>query len=587
MKRAILYVRNSDPDYVLNRGRESARARILGDAETTIEQQIEEGTELITSLGATLAPEDIRVEFMTGVDSLFERPVISRIRDEIRDSVDTARHVSLLVCYDTDRLARDPIDTGLVLKECMRHGCELQFVRMPLENSEVGMILLFMRGYGDRLEAKKFQDRVRRHREACKRAKKIHAANTAPYGYYNDFRFDEVVGKKIFTGTRAVDKEAAKVLRRMAELIAYDGYTATQVALLLQREHVPCPAAHRGYRYRSTSASSCQWNSSKVCKLMRDPTYTGKTFINQYRLTGKKNARGKQMQEKLPVSEWELLTDDPAVTPAIIPQELFDAVQERLDANREGEHTTRNNRRPVLLRGRVFCAECGRKMYATVSHKEKGVYRCSSSHLKGGVPCPGTSVPRAELEARAWQAVARILSAPEIVEREIAAALEGSGARQLEEDLRFAEAEVKSRRAYLDDIVGRMMQAARAGRKLVADRLEAETVEVEAEIVRLEKHAAGLRQSLGAKGRAEEMSRRMDALCAAFREGLKGDIPFERKCEALTALRATIYASSKREPMMRARLAAVLPPAMHDRTQNGFVAEPRRATVGRASRPRL
>jgi DNA invertase Pin-like site-specific DNA recombinase len=155
-----LYARNSDPDYELNNGNASTLIAACGDAiETTVEQQIKEGTALIRSLGATLAPEDIYVEYMSGVDSLFERPGINAVRDKIRTGL-----YDLFVCYDTDRLARDPIETGLVLKECMKHGCELQFVRMPLDNSEVGLILLFMRGYGDKLEAKKFQDRIRRHR---------------------------------------------------------------------------------------------------------------------------------------------------------------------------------------------------------------------------------------------------------------------------------------------------------------------------------------------------------------------------------------------------------------------------------------
>src|SRR2546423_13897539 len=135
--RALLYARNSDPDYELNKGKRSVKRSIVGDAETTVEQQIIEGIELIHSFGAAVAPEDIHVEYMTGIDSLFERPEINVVREKIRTG-----DYDLFVCYDTDRLARDPIETGLVLKECMKHGCELQFVQMPLDNSDVGLILL-------------------------------------------------------------------------------------------------------------------------------------------------------------------------------------------------------------------------------------------------------------------------------------------------------------------------------------------------------------------------------------------------------------------------------------------------------------
>jgi site-specific DNA recombinase len=570
MKRAILYARNSDPDYELNRGRRSARFSALGDSgETTVEQQITEGRALVESRGAALAEEDVHVEYMTGVDSLFERPEINVVRDKIRTG-----SYDLFVCYDTDRLARDPIETGLILKECMKQGCELQFVRMPLENSEVGMILLFMRGYGDRMEALKFRDRVRRHREACARAKRVPAANTAPFGYYNDFRVDPVTGKKTFTGSRAVDEEAAKLLLRMARWIAYDGMTATQVTLRLRREGVPCPAAHRGYRYRKAPVESCQWNSSKVCKLMRDPTYTGKTFVNQYRLTGKKNARGKFMQDRLPPSEWTLLTDDPAVTPVVIPQELFDLVQKRLDANLEGEHTTRNNRRPVLLRGLVFCAECGRKMYSTTHHKKTPVFRCSSYGLKNGFACPGTHVNRAELESKVWARAIEFYREPEVVEREVAALLEGLDVRQLETDLRIARGEIADRRRYLEDVVRRMLQASRAGRTLAADQLEEEASAVEDEIGRLERMASELQASVAAKDYVSEAARQFADYCGAYRAGFDGEIPFERKRDALAALRVKVLASSKRRPVMQVHLGALL----------GVV--PRPATVAPASRPR-
>jgi DNA invertase Pin-like site-specific DNA recombinase len=580
MKKAILYARNSDPDYEMNKGRESARVRLAGGrAETSVEQQVKEGVELASRLGAAVAPEDLHTEFMTGVDSLFDRPEVNKVRDKIRAAYERGEPYDLFVCYDTDRLARDPIETGLVLKECMKYGCELQFVRMPLENSEVGMILLFMRGYGDRLEAKKFQDRIRRHREACKRAKKIHAANTAPYGYYNDFRVDEVTGRRVYTGTRAVDKEAAQILLRIAEWIAYEDVTGTQAALRLNRERVPSPAARRGYRYRQREAAACKWTGAKVCRLMRDPTYTGKTFVNQYRLTKSKKRSGKFIQEKLPVGSWELLTDDPNVTPAIIPEPLFRLVQEKLDAGRVGTYTTRNNRKPVLLRNLVFCAECGSKMYSTVHHSKTPIYRCSSYNLKDNFKCPGTSVKGRELEEKVWRKVIEFYRAPEIVESEVRNILSGMDTRQLEVDLSIAEGEIAERQNYLNGIIERLMAAARMGRKVLADKLDAECMSVEDEIRRFERMAGELRAKIEAKDYVAEVAQEFRELCAAYREGfLTEEIPFERKRDALAALRVQVLASSKRGPRMRVNLGALYEIAA------GAALHP--ATVARAWRPR-
>ena len=157
--------------------------------------------------------------------------------------------------------------------------------------------------------------------------------------------------------------------------------------------------------------------------------------------------------------------------------------------------------------------------------------------------------------------VAEIYRSPEVAEREIAAALEASGVNQLECDLRIAEGEIARRRAYLDDVVGRMLQASRAGRTIVADALDAESESVEDEIGRLERMAAQLRAGLAAKGRAGALARRLSELHEAYRAGFEQEMPFERRRDALAALGMTVYASSKRKPLLRANLGVVLRPA--------------------------
>lgn len=69
--------------------------------------------------------------------------------------------------------ACDPIHTGLIMQECMKYDCELQFVKMPLENSDTGMVILFVRGIGDKMEAVKFKNRSRRGRKSVISAGRI------------------------------------------------------------------------------------------------------------------------------------------------------------------------------------------------------------------------------------------------------------------------------------------------------------------------------------------------------------------------------------------------------------------------------
>lgn len=177
---AILYARESDP-YGDRKERKHSEAGTT--IEASLKQQVSEEMELAKSLGATVREEDIHAERYTGVDSIFERPEIGAIREKIR----TGKY-RYLICYDTDRPARDPIHTGLIMQECMKHDCELQFVKMPLENSDTGMVLLFVRGIGDKMEAVKFKDRSRRGRKSVLLAGRIPTTGKPPYGYTFDKR---------------------------------------------------------------------------------------------------------------------------------------------------------------------------------------------------------------------------------------------------------------------------------------------------------------------------------------------------------------------------------------------------------------
>src|SRR5262249_14079376 len=136
---------------------------------------------LAREIGATVLEEDIFTERYTGVDSLWDRPVITKVRELIR-----SRKYKYLIVYDTDRLARDPYHTGIVLQECMKAGCELRFVMTPIENSEVGQIMLFLKGWGDKNERIKFMDRVRRGRNAIINSGRIPTSGKALYGYVYD-----------------------------------------------------------------------------------------------------------------------------------------------------------------------------------------------------------------------------------------------------------------------------------------------------------------------------------------------------------------------------------------------------------------
>jgi site-specific DNA recombinase len=260
---AILYARESDL-YGDRKERENIEAGT--NIEATLQQQVAEERELAESLGATVREEDIHTERFTGVDSIFDRQEISTIREKIR----TGRY-RYLICYDTDRLARDPIHTGLITQECMKHDCELKFVKMPLENSDMGMVILFVRGIGDKMEAVKFKDRSRRGRKSVISAGRIPTTGKPPYGY----SFDKKKHVRIINEPEA---ENVKLIFGWSR----EGLSARSITQRLNTRGVPSPALNSSRYYRDETRGVSKWGSSQVQRILNCEEYTGVTYYDKH-----------------------------------------------------------------------------------------------------------------------------------------------------------------------------------------------------------------------------------------------------------------------------------------------------------------
>jgi site-specific DNA recombinase len=85
---------------------------------------------------------------------------------------------------------------------------------------------------------------------------------------------------------------------------------------------------------------------------------------------------------------------------AIVPQKLFDRVQEVLREQGPGRDAPRS-RHTMLLAGLLRCAACGCVMvhsYASHGAKRYHYYVCSGAQRRGWSTCPSPSVPAAEIE---------------------------------------------------------------------------------------------------------------------------------------------------------------------------------------------
>jgi site-specific DNA recombinase len=136
------------------------------------------------------------------------------------------------------------------------------------------------------------------------------------------------------------------------------------------------------------------WSRSQIQAMLRNPKYTG------YNVWGRHDKRPGRPRIR-PREQW--VWSATPTHPVIVPKELFDQVDDRardnIDAAKEAPaayptRRTRRTGRVYVLRGRVRCALCGRRMEGT-HQKGSNYYRCRVNATRGAGAARDTAHPGA------------------------------------------------------------------------------------------------------------------------------------------------------------------------------------------------
>ena len=128
-----------------------------------------------------------------------DRPKLNELRELIRNE-----QIDALVVYCLDRLSRDPTHGVILTEELEKHGVNLEAVIEDVDNSELGKLISYIRGFSSKLEAEKIRERTIRGR--MQRAKEgRQPGGRALYGY------DLVEGRHV------VNEEEAKVVQMVLD----------------------------------------------------------------------------------------------------------------------------------------------------------------------------------------------------------------------------------------------------------------------------------------------------------------------------------------------------------------------------------
>ena len=340
------------------------------------------------------------------------RPALERLRD-----LADAGEIDRLYVLCPDRLSRSYAYQVLLVDELRRCGVELVFVNRDLAQTPEDQLLLQVQGMVAEYERAKIIERCRRGKLHAARRGSINVLGGAPYGYRYVAAIDGAAAQY------NVHLQEAQVVQQMFQWIGAERWSIGQVCRRLKTQGIPSP---RGKDY---------WDRSTVWAILNNPAYKGQAAFGKTRLGPARprlrGGRGRREQPRngqssydAPPQEWIHIP-----VPAIVEEDLFDAVAAQLKENRQRSREGRRGAR-YLLQGLLVCKCCQYAYYgkqiSLSSGKGKrrsyGYYRCvgADAYRFGGQRvCKNKQVRQDLLDQAVWNDVQALLVDPQRIEREL------------------------------------------------------------------------------------------------------------------------------------------------------------------------
>ena len=265
----------------------------------------------------------------------FDRPAFQRMIGDIE-----AKKVNMVITKDLSRLGRDYIMTGHYMERYfpekrVRYISLLDGIDTGVESS-ANDITPFRAIMND-MYAKDISKKIKSVKRD-KQRKGQFIGGKPMYGY----KMHPTEKNKI-----VIDEEVAPIVRRIFGM-ALEGISCRQIATQLNAEGVPTPATYAGLPVGRPGPYTGLWSSERISEMLQNETYIGSMVQGRtVKVSYKSKKCLRQARENWVVVE---NTHEP-----LIDRETFEKVQ-MLVASRKH---TRSRTYDFLLKGLIFCHECG------------------------------------------------------------------------------------------------------------------------------------------------------------------------------------------------------------------------------------
>lgn len=341
---------------------------------------------------------------------LFDRPLLNEVREAAK-----LKQFDHVVVYAIDRLSRNIAHLMMICEDFERYGVELHFVTEKFDKTSEGKLIQSVKGYVAEVEREKIRERTMRGRRT--------KANNGTLNY----------GRKLFgyyltsDGARRCDPSESDVVRR-----AYASYlrggSLRGIAADFNSEGIRTPQGHR------------TWWAYSVAHILKNPAYCGRTTAFRYKhdikfVAGVRKHNGSALYDP---SMHVILPD---ITPPIVSQDDWDAVQLILERNKKAKRG--NPRSERLLRGMVRCVACGRQ-FSPVMAKTYPAYVCTSKQ-NPTTNCGTKMLGALKAESAVWEHIERFIRNPDLlttIHSESAPVIDNTGLDALAASIERCDAEI-------------------------------------------------------------------------------------------------------------------------------------------------
>ena len=375
----------------------------------------------------------------------FDRPEVQRLLDDAKTGV-----INTIIVKDLSRFGRNYIEVGQYV-DYVFPAFGIRFIAIQdnvgTENRDSGaMEMMPIMNVFNEWHAANTSKKIRAVRRSNALAG-IYSAKKATYGYLKG------TDKK---RTPVIDEETAPVVRRIFELYAA-GTSPKNIADILNAENIPSPGklAYERLGHKGRPNEMRLWCEVSIRFMLNNIMYIGHLPMLQETTVSYKNHK-RQAKDR---SDWVITYNNHE---PIIPQELWDRVQERQKHMAQGRKTKSGFVHP--LSGFLVCADCGSKLKMSGhSNKVKTEYQYHFNcglHLRyGKTLCFSHYIPAKDIEAIVLNDIRTMAQRIVLDEKTIREEFIRHNAELADRAIKTAKKELQGKRKRTEEL-SRLMQVA-------------------------------------------------------------------------------------------------------------------------------